>query len=85
MTNLKRLNLWDTQVTDAGLVHLAGMTNLKELNLIELHPGHRRGAGAPCGADQSEGAQPLRHPGHRCGRCRTKEVAAELRDRPLTA
>ena len=33
LTNLKKLYLWDTQVTDAGLVHLVGLTNLKWLYL----------------------------------------------------
>jgi len=33
LTNLQSLDLYDTQVTDAGLVHLAGLTNLGWLYL----------------------------------------------------
>ena len=33
MTALETLWLWDTQVADAGLVHLAGLRALKELHL----------------------------------------------------
>ena len=32
-TKLVRLNLFNTQVTDAGLGHLKGMTHLQTLNL----------------------------------------------------
>ena len=35
MTNLSSLYLWGTQVTDAGLVHLKGLTNLICLELAE--------------------------------------------------
>jgi hypothetical protein len=33
LTQLKWLSLWNTDVTDAGLVHLKGLTNLKRLFL----------------------------------------------------
>ena len=33
MTELRRLNLSDTQVTDAGLEHLRGLTGMLSLNL----------------------------------------------------
>ena len=44
LTKLKDLRLDATQVTDAGLVHLAGLTNRVPQPL-----DHRRGAGAPGG------------------------------------
>ena len=31
LSSLERLDLWDTQATDAGLEHLAKLTRLKEL------------------------------------------------------
>jgi Leucine-rich repeat (LRR) protein len=33
MTNLTELDLYDTQVTDAGLEHLKGLTSLTKLSL----------------------------------------------------
>ena len=35
MTKLEILSFWDKQITDAGLVHLRGMTHLEELVLID--------------------------------------------------
>jgi hypothetical protein len=33
LTNLSKLTLHHTQVTDSGLIHLKGLTKLKSLNL----------------------------------------------------
>ncbi len=33
LTNLKELNLFETEITDEGLVHLKGLTKLETLNL----------------------------------------------------
>ena len=33
MTSLQGLGLWDTKVTDAGLVHLEGLAKLEALGL----------------------------------------------------
>ena len=40
---------------------------------------HRRGAGAPQGADRAAGSLPNEHQGHRRGRRRTAEGVAEMR------
>ncbi|CAI5496017.1 unnamed protein product, partial [Closterium sp. Naga37s-1] len=35
LTSLKILRLWDTNVTNAGLAHLTGLSSLKELDLSQ--------------------------------------------------
>ena len=41
-TKLKRLDLFSTEITDAGLEHLKGLTKLKELNLAGSQHGGAR-------------------------------------------
>ena len=65
-SGMNRVMLHRLQVTDAGLVHLQGLTKLEGL-ILHRHPDHRRGAGASGGADRTDGSPPLQHPDHRRG------------------
>ena len=39
LTSLEDLNVWRTQISDAGVAHLANLTNLKKLNLDKSKVG----------------------------------------------
>ncbi len=61
-----RVNLINTQITDAGLVHLKELTSLEELNL-SLTQITDAGVVHLKGLTQSAVAHPRRDPGHRRG------------------
>ena len=53
---LKKLDLDYTHVTDAGLVHLKGLTNLSELSVRPRYHDRYRNRSAPAGAPLSKNA-----------------------------